>query len=184
MIWFPQGIWPCVEAFLRNMPKASSYCRMRILLNICNEDFPWVHEKVAKPERPMLLQICLVHGASASAIHIESKAPSKLQWTHNSGKGPLGSEWEHMSYKPLWSFASMHTGESLNTRLLCILLITFLSSILHRSFSSRIQEGKIWHILGASVTHGEISVITNPGTTPYWKSRKANLFPLAFFYCM
>lgn len=42
----------------------------------------------------------------------------------------------------------------------------------NRSFSSGIQQGKVWHSLGTNVTHGEVSAIANPGTMPSWKSRE------------
>lgn len=41
----------------------------------------------------------------------------------------------------------------------------------NRSFSSGIQKGKVWHVLGTSVTHGEINAIADPGTMPRWKLR-------------
>jgi hypothetical protein len=47
--------------------------------------------------------------------------------------------------------------------------------LLNTSFSSGNQKGKVWHILGTSVTHGEICAVTNPGTTPSWKFRKVLL---------
>lgn len=47
----------------------------------------------------------------------------------------------------------------------------------NRSFSSGIQKGKVWHVLGTSVTHGEINAIADPGTMPRWKLR------VPFFSC-
>lgn len=55
--------------------------------------------------------------------------------------------------------------------------------LLSRSFSSGIQKGKVWHLLGTSVTHGEISTVTNPGTVPSWKSRGLFFFFSFFLPC-
>lgn len=83
---------------------------------------------------------------------------------------------------PSPSFLHTQVGQALlwNPRPLCVILswtqlygflITFSVPLLNRSFSSGIQKGKVWHLLGTSVTHGEISTVTNPGTMPRWKSR-------------
>ena len=83
---------------------------------------------------------------------------------------------------PSPSFLHTQVGQTLlwNPRPLCVILswtqlhgflITFSVPLLNRSFSAGIQKGKVWHLLGTSVTHGEISRVTNPGTMPSWKSR-------------
>lgn len=196
MTWFPEAIWPCVEAFWKDMLKACSVWSTRDSTDYPVMKTPWVQKSVAETEteRPMLLQMCLFCGAAASATHIESKAPSKSQWTHNSGKCPLG-QWlrKHVLQVPLVLLMHAHTGISTPKGQSCVwvtwtafMVSSSLSCVplLHRSFSSRIQEGKVWHILGTSVTHGEISVITNPRTTPSWKSKKANLFPLVILFLL
>jgi hypothetical protein len=88
----------------------------------------------------------------------------------------------HQRISTLKCQAALCLSVCLSWALLMVSSSLFSVPLLHRSFSSSIQERKVWHILGTSVTHGEISVITNPGTTPKWKSRKGKSFSSCFLY--